>query len=155
MNKINHTVIRQMFKFYKPDKLMCSLSQINGHALRVTTEFPWEWVWEHVDRKPRNYLIRRVIIKLPVFVPKINVPFYWKDGCNDVLCFIKREDKNLNQAWLHASLSLERGFGPLSWTVLMWRSPCQDQWCRGNLCSSHPCLYALWGFGGHCMTWGV
>lgn len=118
MNKINHTVIRQMFKFYKPDKLMCSLSQINGHALHVTTEFPWEWVWEHVDRKPRNYLIRRVIIKLPVFVPKINVPFYWKDGCNDVLCFIKREDKNLNQAWLHASLSLERGFGPLSWTVL-------------------------------------
>lgn len=76
MNKINHTVIRQMFKFYKPDKLMCSLSQINGHALHVTTEFPWEWVWEHVDRKPRNYLIRRVIIKLPVFVPKINVPFY-------------------------------------------------------------------------------
>jgi len=67
MNKINHTVIRQMFKFYKPDKLMCSLSQINGHTLHVTTEFLWEWAWEHVDRKPRNYLIRRVIIKLPGF----------------------------------------------------------------------------------------
>lgn len=55
MNKINPTVIRQMFKFYKPDKLMCSLSQIAGHALNNATQFPWKgWKPVHTTAKSAN-----------------------------------------------------------------------------------------------------
>lgn len=87
---------------------------------------------------------------------KINIHFYWEDGCNDVLCFIKWEDRNLNQVQLHACLLLEMGSWPQS-PVLATDSDAVGIFAAHILVPVHTVRFGddiVWSKKSLCCLWG-